>query len=640
MIFLRVDLAYYVHTLTGMDGFNGEVRVKARWLAGVCLVLFSAAFLPAQPAKSLADRAYKNEVLKKIADLVENKYVLADKAKGFADEFRAKCASGAYAALVEPKDFAAKVNADLIAITGDKHTNFRVIVPSDVGEKAASALHHPVRYYRLRQKENSGFGGLKWIAPDVGLLELHRFYSFDLAKDMILAAMRFLEGANAIIIDIRENGGGSGDYLGSYFLPYPTQLSGLYLREGGVTIESWTRRDTGLEPRTDVPLFILIGPGTFSAAEYFAYDMQALKRATIVGEPSKGGAHNVDVFPVDDRFEFYISTGRVVSPITGGNWEGTGIIPDVPATAAEAMDKAVELAKKAAAEYAKKKEARLAAAVDAMQARLDRMEKLYRENKPAEAEPELDGILRTARDNGLLSLFFIDVFAYNYQYAEQDRPILLAISRKATEYYPDSADAYLHLASVYQEAGMKEEALRAARKALELNPGDRTTMNLIKDLGGAGTPAGETPGGIEKAGGSGKTADSAELERIEQAIRDCIGRAKTKDFKLLYGVIAADANFLEVHPDGNVVKGIEEFRKAEKFWGSPDFKAVRYDIRDLKITLSRGGDTAWFYCLLDDINEWKGQPANWENTRWTGVLEKRDGRWVMAQQHFSFALKK
>jgi L-ascorbate metabolism protein UlaG (beta-lactamase superfamily)/ketosteroid isomerase-like protein len=130
-----------------------------------------------------------------------------------------------------------------------------------------------------------------------------------------------------------------------------------------------------------------------------------------------------------------------------------------------------------------------------------------------------------------------------------------------------------------------------------------------------------------------------ETPAIERSIRDCIGWAKTKDFKLLYGVIANDADFLEVHPDGAVVRGIDEFRKAESFWGHPDFKAIRYEIRDLKIKLSRSGDVAWFFCLLDDINEWKGRPASWENTRWTGVLEKRDGRWVMAQQHFSSAAK-
>ena len=142
-----------------------------------------------------------------------------------------------------------------------------------------------------------------------------------------------------------------------------------------------------------------------------------------------------------------------------------------------------------------------------------------------------------------------------------------------------------------------------------------------------------------RAGSSG-AGGVDELKQVEKAIHACIGWAKTKDFGLLYGVIANDADFLEVHPDGKVVRGFEEFKKAEAFWGSPDFKAVRYEIRDLKINLSRSGDVAWFSAILDDINEWKGRPANWEDTRWTGVLEKRDGRWVMVQQHFSFAEKK
>ncbi len=130
-----------------------------------------------------------------------------------------------------------------------------------------------------------------------------------------------------------------------------------------------------------------------------------------------------------------------------------------------------------------------------------------------------------------------------------------------------------------------------------------------------------------------------EVERIEQSIRDSIGWAKTKDFRLLYSVIANDPDFLEVHPNDRVVKGFEDFKKAEKFWSSPDFKAIRYEIRDLKISLSKSGDVAWFYGILDDINEWKGEPASWENTRWTGVLEKREGRWMIVQQHFSFATK-
>jgi ketosteroid isomerase-like protein len=129
----------------------------------------------------------------------------------------------------------------------------------------------------------------------------------------------------------------------------------------------------------------------------------------------------------------------------------------------------------------------------------------------------------------------------------------------------------------------------------------------------------------------------SEKRKIEQAIHASIGWAKEKDFRLLYSVIANDSNYIEVDPGKRVVRGFDDFRKAEKFWGSPDFKAMRYEIRDLTINISRSGDVAWFYGVLDDVNEWKGKPASWLNTRWTGVLERREGNWVIVQMHFSFA---
>ena len=128
-----------------------------------------------------------------------------------------------------------------------------------------------------------------------------------------------------------------------------------------------------------------------------------------------------------------------------------------------------------------------------------------------------------------------------------------------------------------------------------------------------------------------------EKQLVEKAIHNSIGWAKNKDIGLLYSIIANDSDYLEVDPTDRVVHGFQDFRKAEEFWMSDDFKAIRYEINDLKINFSKSGDVAWFFCLLDDINEWKGQPANWENTRWTGVLEKREGTWIMVQMHFSFA---
>jgi len=130
---------------------------------------------------------------------------------------------------------------------------------------------------------------------------------------------------------------------------------------------------------------------------------------------------------------------------------------------------------------------------------------------------------------------------------------------------------------------------------------------------------------------------SNEIVLIEKAIHGVIGWAKNKDFKLLYGIIANDSNYLEVDPTPEIIRGFDQFKKNETFWGNPDFKAIRYEIRDLKISLSECGTVAWYYCVLDDINEWKGKPAEWRNTRWTGVLEKRKGEWMIVQMHFSFA---
>lgn len=128
-----------------------------------------------------------------------------------------------------------------------------------------------------------------------------------------------------------------------------------------------------------------------------------------------------------------------------------------------------------------------------------------------------------------------------------------------------------------------------------------------------------------------------EKQSVEKTIRNSIGWAKNKDINLLYSIINNSENYVEVDPNDRVVRGFQEFKKAEDFWMSNDFKAIRYEIKDLIINFSKSGDVAWFFCMLDDINEWKGQPANWENTRWTGVLENIDGNWVIMQMHFSFA---
>jgi ketosteroid isomerase-like protein len=134
-----------------------------------------------------------------------------------------------------------------------------------------------------------------------------------------------------------------------------------------------------------------------------------------------------------------------------------------------------------------------------------------------------------------------------------------------------------------------------------------------------------------------RTNQEAERDIVARTISSVIGWAKDKNLDLFSSVICHDTDYVSVSPGKRVVKRFEDVKQNVPFWMSPDFKYVRHELKDLRITFSRGGDVAWFYCILDDINTYKGQPASWENARWTGVVEKRDGRWVVVQQHFSFA---
>jgi len=132
-------------------------------------------------------------------------------------------------------------------------------------------------------------------------------------------------------------------------------------------------------------------------------------------------------------------------------------------------------------------------------------------------------------------------------------------------------------------------------------------------------------------------SQEAEKQKIAQVVSSVIGWAKTKDLNLFYGSIANDEDYISVTPTKRIIKRFEDVKVNVPFWMSPDFKYVRHELKDLEIKFARCGEVAWFFCILDDINTFKGEPATWENTRWTGVVEKRDGKWVVVSQHFSFA---
>jgi ketosteroid isomerase-like protein len=135
-----------------------------------------------------------------------------------------------------------------------------------------------------------------------------------------------------------------------------------------------------------------------------------------------------------------------------------------------------------------------------------------------------------------------------------------------------------------------------------------------------------------------RAADKAEVKKVIEA---SIGWALEKDKALLYSSLAQDSAFFIFHPDSaSTIEGFDAFRRfAERVFMNEAFKATGFEIKDLGVVFSESGTVAWFHAYLDDRGEWKGKPSSWINARWTGVLEKRDGKWVIVQMHFSFPEK-
>ena len=162
------------------------------------------------------------------------------------------------------------------------------------------------------------------------------------------AAMNFLSNTDALLIDLRENGGGSPlmiQMISSYlFESYEEHLNSFFYRPADETRQFWTLPYVPGKKIPDIPVFVLTSNRTFSAAEEFTYNLKNMERATIVGDTTGGGAHPIDRIELNNNFGVSIPIGRAVNPITNTNWEGTGIEPHVVCDIAKAKDVAYAMA--------------------------------------------------------------------------------------------------------------------------------------------------------------------------------------------------------------------------------------------------------------------------------------------------------
>jgi hypothetical protein len=287
------------------------------------------------------------QVVGQIRALVEAHYVFPDVAKTVSGVLAEGLAEGRYP--TDPPTLAKAVTTDLRSVNADQHLALKYLDPARPrgasagdGEFAAMA--------RWADRTSGGVGCARRLAGNVGFLSLRPvLFPVVIAGEYITAAMTLLAATDALIMDLRRCSGGDPS-IAAFVISYlwddePAQLTGLRGRADGQITQTWTLSEVpGRRFGRTKPVYVLTSATTFSGAEQLCYDLRQLSRATVIGEPTRGGAHASEVFRVHPLLDARISVAEAVHPTTGGNWEGTGVIPDIQTTAGQARFTARELA--------------------------------------------------------------------------------------------------------------------------------------------------------------------------------------------------------------------------------------------------------------------------------------------------------
>jgi retinol-binding protein 3 len=282
-----------------------------------------------------------------IAQLNES-YVSPETAKKMADAVKARQKKGEYDSITDGDAFAKTLTENFREVSHDKHLRVD-FSPASMPERPegppdAKAI---AQYHKQMERMNCGFDKVEILAGNVGYLKFNMFADPEFCGPTAVAAMNFLANVDAIIFDLRENGGGDPKmiaFISTYLFSKPTHLNDLWERKTDSTEQYWTLPYVPGKHLDDKPAYVLTSKETFSGAEEFSYNLKNLKRATIIGETTGGGAHPVSGHRIDDHFMIGVPFAKAINPISKTNWEGTGVEPDVKVPAAEALATAQKLA--------------------------------------------------------------------------------------------------------------------------------------------------------------------------------------------------------------------------------------------------------------------------------------------------------
>ena len=281
-----------------------------------------------------------------VGKLSEN-YIYPDLAKAMGQALREHAQKGDYDAITDGLTLAPLLTEHLRAVSHDKHLAVK-FSPVKQPERADGEPSDDEKAQFRKQLEamNCGFEKSERLDGNIGYVKFDMFGEEEVCGPIASKALDSLGDVDALIFDIRDNGGGEPamvTYVVSYMFAKRTHVNDLYERRTNKTTEYWTKDVPG-KKFVKQPVYVLTSARTFSGAEEFAYDLQTTKRATIVGEVTGGGAHPTDGTRLDDHFVIAVPFARAVNPITKTDWEGKGIQPDVKVPADQALDKAKQLA--------------------------------------------------------------------------------------------------------------------------------------------------------------------------------------------------------------------------------------------------------------------------------------------------------
>jgi hypothetical protein len=304
------------------------------------------------------DKATRKEAVTTLIAKLNEHYVFPDKAKQVEAVLLKHLKDGRYDAMTDGEQFAYQLTLDLRGMARDLHMSVRARaepVPHDraVAPPPTTKAQWEQRTPALRRNllelglmmGKVGTTEFDHLDDNIGYLKLTDFPPHFIMAERYATVMDKLADTGSLIMDLRDNDGGSPEtvaMLVSYFVDERTRVNDLWDRTSGVTTQQWTLdKVDGKRYGTKRPVVILVSRETMSAGEDFAYTMQALGRATVIGESTWGGAHPTRSFRLGEHFAAWIPSRRSINPITGSNWEGVGVIPDI----AVSPDNAMEVAK-------------------------------------------------------------------------------------------------------------------------------------------------------------------------------------------------------------------------------------------------------------------------------------------------------